>query len=146
MLSVGPIASGEPPETFRYRQVAMGQGQLDLALREIREAVEVGDWVCLKNLHLVTSWLPKLEKEVNSLLLVNADRAGDETDAESDLNFASTSGTSFKRDEVRPSQGAKQPSVHPYFRLWLTAEPHINFPVALTQSCLKLAYEANAYP
>ena len=26
-----------------------------------------GDWLCLKNLHLVTAWLPSLEKELNSL-------------------------------------------------------------------------------
>ena len=26
-----------------------------------------GDWLCLKNLHLVVAWLPKLEKEFNAL-------------------------------------------------------------------------------
>ena len=26
-----------------------------------------GEWVCLKNLHLVTSWLPSLEKEIKML-------------------------------------------------------------------------------
>jgi dynein heavy chain 2 len=26
-----------------------------------------GEWVCLKNLHLVTSWLPSLEKEFKTI-------------------------------------------------------------------------------
>ena len=26
-----------------------------------------GDWLCLKNLHLMSAWLPALEKELNAL-------------------------------------------------------------------------------
>ena len=51
----------------RYHQVAMGQGQADIALQLLRESAVKGDWLCLKNLHLVTAWLPVLEKELNSL-------------------------------------------------------------------------------
>ena len=51
----------------RYHQVAMGQGQADVALQLLRESAIKGDWLCLKNLHLVTAWLPVLEKELNSL-------------------------------------------------------------------------------
>lgn len=40
----------------------MGQGQADLALQVVRECAINGDWVCLKNLHLVTG---------PSLLLLN---------------------------------------------------------------------------
>lgn len=29
--------------------------------------MQAGDWVCLKNLHLVVAWLPSLEKELSSL-------------------------------------------------------------------------------
>ncbi|XP_072467338.1 cytoplasmic dynein 2 heavy chain 1 isoform X1 [Notamacropus eugenii] len=50
-----------------YHQVAMGQGQADLAIQMLRECAQNGDWLCLKNLHLVVSWLPILEKELNSL-------------------------------------------------------------------------------
>ncbi|CAG5115632.1 unnamed protein product, partial [Candidula unifasciata] len=49
----------------RYHQVAMGQGQADVALKLLRECSKNGDWLCLKNLHLVTTWLPVLEKEIN---------------------------------------------------------------------------------
>lgn len=45
----------------------MGQGQADLALSTLREATKNGNWVTLKNLHLATSWLPVLEKELLTL-------------------------------------------------------------------------------
>nr|CAB3240329.1 cytoplasmic dynein 2 heavy chain 1-like [Phallusia mammillata] len=50
-----------------YYQVAMGQGQADVAMQLVRECSRNGQWLCLKNLHLVTKWLPVLEKELNSL-------------------------------------------------------------------------------
>ncbi|XP_059035365.1 cytoplasmic dynein 2 heavy chain 1 isoform X5 [Mustela lutreola] len=50
-----------------YHQVAMGQGQADLAIQMLKECARNGDWLCLKNLHLVVSWLPVLEKELNTL-------------------------------------------------------------------------------
>lgn len=50
-----------------YHQVAMGQGQAIVALQLLRDCAISGDWLCLKNLHLVTAWLPTLEKELNSL-------------------------------------------------------------------------------
>lgn len=43
-------------------QIAMGQGQADLAIQTLKECARNGEWLCLKNLHLVTSWLPILEK------------------------------------------------------------------------------------
>lgn len=43
-------------------QVAMGQGQADIAMQLLHECSQNGDWLCLKNLHLVTAWLPQLEK------------------------------------------------------------------------------------
>ncbi|KAK2517344.1 Dync2h1 [Columba guinea] len=50
-----------------YHQIAMGQGQADLAIRTLKDCARNGEWLCLKNLHLVTSWLPVLEKELNTL-------------------------------------------------------------------------------
>ena len=40
----------------------MGQGQSDIAMQLLRECSQNGEWLCLKNLHLVTAWLPQLEK------------------------------------------------------------------------------------
>lgn len=48
----------------RYHQLAMGQGQAEEAMRLLAECARSGDWLCLKNLHLVVAWLPALEKEI----------------------------------------------------------------------------------
>ena len=50
-----------------YEQLAMGQGQSDMALQLLHECANAGKWLCLKNVHLVTPWLSVLEKELNSL-------------------------------------------------------------------------------
>ncbi len=50
-----------------YDELAMGGGQQDVALHLLRDAATNGSWLCLKNLHLVVSWLPTLEKELSSL-------------------------------------------------------------------------------
>ncbi|CAM9781909.1 unnamed protein product, partial [Sphacelaria rigidula] len=80
----------------RYQEVAMGGGQQEVAVALLRAAALAGDWVCLKNLHLVVAWLPSLEKELSAL----------------------------------------QP--HTDFRLWLTTEPHDDFPPLLLQQSLKV--------
>lgn len=45
----------------------MGGGQNDAAIEMVKAAAVKGEWVCLKNLHLVTSWLPTLEKEIKTI-------------------------------------------------------------------------------
>ncbi|KPP72257.1 cytoplasmic dynein 2 heavy chain 1-like, partial [Scleropages formosus] len=59
--------AGETVGRENYHELAMGQGQADIALQTLRECARNGEWLCLKNLHLVTSWLPLLEKELNVL-------------------------------------------------------------------------------
>ena len=51
----------------RYKSLAMGGGQQEQALEMLRSAAMSGDWLCLKNLHLVVGWLGVLEKELNVL-------------------------------------------------------------------------------
>jgi dynein heavy chain 2, cytosolic len=50
-----------------YHEIAMGGGQNEIAIETIKQAALKGEWVCLKNLHLVTPWLPVLEKEFKML-------------------------------------------------------------------------------
>ncbi|CAM1329611.1 Uncharacterised protein at_DN1743, partial [Pycnogonum litorale] len=50
-----------------YMQIALGQGQSEIAINSLHECAKDGKWLCLKNLHLVVKWLPVLEKELNSL-------------------------------------------------------------------------------
>lgn len=45
----------------------MGGGQNEYALETLKQAAEKGEWLCLKNLHLVTPWLQTLEKEFKQL-------------------------------------------------------------------------------
>ncbi|XP_078258653.1 cytoplasmic dynein 2 heavy chain 1 isoform X2 [Rhinoraja longicauda] len=50
-----------------FHEVAMGQGQADIAIQTLKECARNGEWLCLKNLHLVILWLPILEKDLNRL-------------------------------------------------------------------------------
>ncbi|KAJ8368069.1 hypothetical protein SKAU_G00080970 [Synaphobranchus kaupii] len=59
--------AGETVGRENYHEVAMGQGQADIAIQTVKECARNGEWLCLKNLHLVTAWLPLLEKELNVL-------------------------------------------------------------------------------
>lgn len=43
----------------------MGQGQMEIAIELLKKSIINGDWLCLKNIHLVVSWLPVLEKVVS---------------------------------------------------------------------------------
>ncbi|KAJ3052007.1 hypothetical protein HK097_006986 [Rhizophlyctis rosea] len=47
-----------------YHQIAMGQGQGEVAVEVLRECASSGGWLCLQNVHLVIGWLPTLEKEL----------------------------------------------------------------------------------
>ena len=77
----------------RYASLAMGGGQQETAIKLLNGAAVNGEWVCLKNLHLVVAWLPTLEKAIAAL----------------------------------------HSTMHKDFRLWLTTEPHRDFPAILLQ-------------
>ncbi len=69
-------------------EVAMGQGQSEVALEKLASAAAAGEWLCLKNLHLMTFWIPTLEKELAGLKLHEKFRLW--LTAESHLKFPST--------------------------------------------------------
>jgi dynein heavy chain 2 len=54
-----------------FHEVAMGQGQMEIALELLRKCAMSGEWLCLKNLHLVVAWLPVLEK-VSLVFFINS--------------------------------------------------------------------------
>ena len=47
--------------------VALGQGQAPVATKLIETGIREGHWVFLANCHLMTSWLPTLEKSIQDL-------------------------------------------------------------------------------
>jgi dynein heavy chain, axonemal len=47
-----------------FRNVSLGQGQEVIAEAAMEEGAKLGHWVVLQNIHLVSRWLPTLEKKL----------------------------------------------------------------------------------
>lgn len=50
-----------------FHNVSLGQGQELIAEEKMETAATNGHWVILQNIHLVKSWLPNLEKQMEQL-------------------------------------------------------------------------------
>lgn len=48
-------------------EIAMGTDETEKAIEFVRQAARNGHWICLKNVHLVTGWLPVLDRLINQL-------------------------------------------------------------------------------
>ena len=57
----------------RFTQIALGGGQTDEAMLQLRRCAASGEWIFLKNLHLVLDWVAVLEKEVSSMAAPHPD-------------------------------------------------------------------------
>jgi len=71
VLSVGSDPTGalikfaeEKNYLSRLQSISLGQGQGPVAEKVIAQSTKKGDWVCLMNCHLATSWMGALEKIV----------------------------------------------------------------------------------
>ena len=100
----------------RLKIISLGQGQGPRAQKLIDESSASGDWVLLQNCHLAKSWMPSLEKIVDSLQERRAAAA----------------------DGAPPSGGGP---ISPDFRLFLTSMPASYFPVPVLQNGIKLTNE-----
>ena len=47
-----------------YYEIPLGAGDNDHIVVKLKESIEKGKWMTLKNIHLAFSWLPTLEKEI----------------------------------------------------------------------------------
>lgn len=54
-------------ENRKLVSVSLGQGQDVIAIEALERAHQEGTWVMLGNIHLMTSWLPTLEKKMDEL-------------------------------------------------------------------------------
>ena len=50
-----------------FHNISLGQGQEVLAEEAMAKASEAGHWVVLQNIHLVKTWLPRLEKKMEEI-------------------------------------------------------------------------------
>ncbi|KAH8263165.1 hypothetical protein KR044_005503 [Drosophila immigrans] len=51
----------------KYLELAIGRGSEQRALAAVRQAAAAGQWLCVKNVHLVPEWLEQLERELAEL-------------------------------------------------------------------------------
>jgi dynein heavy chain 2 len=121
------LADTAAAASVRCEQVAMGQGQAEAALEALRSCAREGGWCVLKNIHLVTGWLPVLEAELQELEAGVAAAEATERGDEAAASAATAAGTL---------------AVHRDFRLWLTAEAHPGIPPVLLRSSLKVSFES----
>lgn len=115
----------EAIETFARRRrqtvasISMGEGQEQVAARAVSLAMLNGSWVLLQNCHLGLGYLDSLEDALARVApATNANAAGSASSAASTCS--------------------------PDFRLFLTAEPHPKFPIALLHRCTKATNEPPA--
>lgn len=53
--------------TSKFKSLSLGQGQSEIACKLIQRGMSSGHWVFLANCHLSLSWMPELEKLVETL-------------------------------------------------------------------------------
>jgi dynein heavy chain len=58
---------GFTTENGRFVNISMGQGQEAPAMKTLKTFAEEGGWIMLQNVHLMQSWLPTLERQLEIL-------------------------------------------------------------------------------
>lgn len=51
----------------KYREFAIGKGEEMHVLKEVHSASQAGDWICIKNVHLVPNWIKSLHELLHEL-------------------------------------------------------------------------------
>lgn len=51
-----------------YSEIALGQGQNQAAIEALQAAASTGAWLCIKNAHLATVWLPEFHRHINEVV------------------------------------------------------------------------------
>lgn len=53
--------------TPKFKSLSLGQGQAEIAAKLLRQGLKQGHWIYLANCHLSLSWMPDLEKTVETI-------------------------------------------------------------------------------
>lgn len=51
----------------KYQEISIGKGMEKRAMEVVKLSAELGKWICVKNVHLVPSWLLELEREFGEI-------------------------------------------------------------------------------
>lgn len=121
-----------------YHNIALGQGQEEIAMKTLQVSAENGYWVILNNVHLMPNWLLQLDKWLEQIART----------AKS-ASYASLAG--MKALDAEPSgDGERERSrsvvissncLHPAFRLFITSDPSPNIPIGVLERSIKLTNE-----
>lgn len=132
----------------RFEAVSLGQGQGPKAERLLETGMERGLWVCLQNCHLAASWLPSLERIVESM---QPDKVTRPVISASDREYTPMCtacrllcGARLHNQlssEMTVCCSCCPPQVHKDFRLWLTSAPSAAFPASVLQNSVKMTLE-----
>lgn len=97
----------------RFVQIALGGGQTDEALQQVRRGASAGMWIFLKNLHLVLDWANVLEKEICRMARPHKDFRLIITTEHHDF-FPSVLLSMSRKIAVEPPPGVKQMFLRAY--------------------------------
>ena len=129
--------------------VSMGEGQAPYAAKAIAQAAPVGTWVLLQNCHLGLDFISgALERQLEALSSVKKNHTSNVTGSsgsgEQKDSMTKTSANGGKEDSGAAAAGEFESGVDPNFRLFLTTEPSVDFPISLLQMSMKVTNEPPA--
>ncbi|KAL4106224.1 hypothetical protein PRIC1_004278 [Phytophthora ramorum] len=130
-----------------YHNIALGQGQEQVAMRTLHMSVENGHWVILNNVHLMPKWMLELDKWLEQL--AKASKTASYATLRSNLSNSKDiirMGTSRSLSMLPPGGAGSAGSggigtLHPNFRLFITSDPSTNIPIGVLERSIKLTNE-----
>ncbi|KAF4325330.1 hypothetical protein BBO99_00000392 [Phytophthora kernoviae] len=99
-----------------YHNIALGQGQEQVAMRTLQMSVESGHWIILNNVHLMPKWMLELDKWLEQLAKASK----------------STSYATFRNNLSSSNDVARMPT---------SRDPSPNIPIGVLERSIKLTNE-----
>ncbi|POM80274.1 Dynein heavy chain [Phytophthora palmivora] len=130
-----------------YHNIALGQGQEQVAMRTLQMSVENGHWVILNNVHLMPKWMLELDKWLEQL--AKASKTASYATLRNNLSSSKDihrTGTSRSLSLLPPAGAATTGTsgvgtLHPNFRLFITSDPSTSIPIGVLERSIKLTNE-----